>query len=225
MQDGLITIPVLNDAKKMVYRRYGVFMLPLAIIADAEGRLQSVIPYTANINEIIDNNLKLLLGDWTLKQFKNSLTTPTNFSKTKEEKAYIRRVNYGRVMSARHMYSAALREFNTARKIMPQATEALIGIGQVQLELKKWEKSAKSFKEALAIDKESDQALAGLGLALYKGGDEERALPILENALISENQDLEVIVSLAEIYEKKGNIAKAIRLNKLAITLLQNRFK
>ena len=225
IKDGLITIPILDDSKQNVYRRYGVFMLPIAIISDATGRLQSVIPFTANINDIIGNNLKLLLGDWTLEKFKKTLARPTNLAKTKEEKAYIRRVNYGRVMMARRMYPAALREFNTARKIMPKAIEALIGMGRVQLKLKKWGRAMETFNKALKIDKESDKALAGLGLAIYRSGDNKKALPILEKALISENQSVEVVISLADIYEKNGNIPKAVRLNKLAISLLQQRFQ
>jgi len=223
--DGLISLPVLNDPTRAIYNKYGVFMLPITVIMDTKGQLQSVIPYTSNTSELINNNLKLILGDWTLKQFKNSLTIKANQVKTKEEKAYIRRVNYGRVMQARGMYSAALREFNTARKIMPHSPEALIGIGQVQLKLKKWNDAEEAFHKALKINKESDEALAGLGLTLYRKGDEKQALPILENALISTNQDLEVVISLAAIYEKNGNIVKAIRLNKLAISMLWKRLE
>ncbi len=225
IEDGLFTIPILDDSKQNVYRRYGVFMLPIALISDATGHLQSVIPYTANINNIIGNNLKLLLGDWTLEKFRNSLAMPTNLSKTKEEKAYIRRVNYGRVMMTRRMYPAAMREFNTARKIMPQAIEALIGMGQVQLKLKRWGKAIETFNKALKIEKESDKALAGLGLAIYRSGDDKKSLPVLEKALIAESQSVEVVISLADIYEKNGNIPKAIRLNKLAISLLLQRFQ
>ncbi len=224
VQDGLINIPILNDSDKEVYKKYGVFMLPIAIISDSKGKLQSVIPYTANISEILNNNLKFLLGELSLKQFKNAIASPKNIIKTKKEKAYIRRVNYGRVMVARKMYSAALREFNTARKIMPNSIEALIGLGDVQLELKQWQEAEHSFKKALRINKDSDKALAGLGLTLYKSGEIIRAKPILENALISADQDLEVVVSLAAIYEKNGNIIKAIRLNKLAISILQKQF-
>ncbi len=225
IQDGRVATPILNDSNKTIYTKLGVFMLPLVIISDAKGRLQSVIPYTNNITNIIASNLKLLLKDWTLKQFKDSLLTPVNRTKTKTEKAYTRRVNYGRVLLARRMYSAALREFHTATKIMPNAIEAIIGTGQVQSKLKKLNMAIETFRRALKINKESDKALAGFALALYKSGNKEEALPILENALISEDQNLDVVLSLADIYEKNGNIPKAIRLNKLAISILLHKFK
>ncbi|MDA8418847.1 MAG: hypothetical protein M0Z90_07425, partial [Desulfobacteraceae bacterium] len=71
-----------------------------------------------------------------------------------------------------------------------------------------------------AINKDSDDALAGLGLAYYGKGNIDKALPELENALISPEPRLEVIIALADIYEKRGDNAKANRLNKLAVAKL-----
>lgn len=220
INDQLITIPVLEDAKKQVYDRYGVFMMPLAILLSGEGVLQAVVPYTFNIDEILANNLKFLLGDWSKEQWQESFQPPQNIVKSKEENEYIRRVNYGRVMLARKMHGAALREFMTANKIMPKAIEAYIGLGEAQFATDKLDLAEQSFRQALQINKDSDEALAGLGLVLYKRGAVEQAVPILENALISVDPPIEVIVVLAEFYEQNGQIDKAIRLNKLAVSKL-----
>ena len=53
----------------------------------------------------------------------------------------------------------------------------------------------------------------------------DKAIPVLENALIAEDPKLEVIVSLAEIYEERGDVVKAMRLNKLAISRLMRKFR
>ncbi|HFQ81755.1 MAG TPA: tetratricopeptide repeat protein [Desulfobacterales bacterium] len=217
---GLINIPILDDRNQEIYRRYGVFMLPMALITDQHNRLQAIIPYTANIERVIGNNLRFILGDWDLKRFKKSLTAHVNHEKSKKEKAYIRRINYGRVMLDRGIYSAALREFNTAAQIMPKSIEATIGRGQVLVKMKKWRQAIKAFKKALKFNKNADNALSGLGFSLYRLGDTKQALPILENALICPSPDIEVVLALADIYEQKGNLPKALRLNKLAISIL-----
>jgi len=220
LRDKIITIPVLHDSKREVYDQYGVFMMPLAVLIAGDSTLQAVIPYTATIGETLSNNLKLLLGDWSKEQLQDSLKPQENISRSPEEKEYIRRVNYGRVMLKRQMHGAALREFSTALKIMPKAIDAHIGLGNVQAATQKLDEAEQSYRKALEIDKESDEALAGLGLVLYKKGSLDKAIPILENALISPDPQLEVIVSLADFYEKNGQIAKAIRLNKLAVSKL-----
>ncbi len=218
--NGSIAIPILDDQDKEIYRRYGVFMLPIALITDQHNRLQAIVPYTVNIERIIGNNLKFILGDWDLKRFKKSLKTHANHEKSKEEKAYIRRVNYGRVMLARGIYSAALREFNTAAQIIPHSLEAIIGQGQVLVKMKKWQQAVTVFRKALKFNKDTDKALSGLGFSLYKLGDTEQALPILESAFICPKPSIEVILALADIYEKEGDFTKALRLNKLAISIL-----
>lgn len=221
--DRLLTIPVLDDGKRQVYDRYGIFMMPLAILIAGDGALQAVMPYTANIDDILANNLKFLLGDLSKAQWQESLQPQQNIIRSEEEKEYVRRVNYGRVMLARQMHSAALREFMIASKIMPKAIEAYIGLGQTQAAGDKLEQAEQAFRQALQIDKESDEALSGLGLILYKKGALEQAIPILENALISQDPQLEVIIALADFYEKNGLIDKAIRLNKLAVSKLVKR--
>lgn len=223
IKDRLITTPVLDDGKRQVHDRYGLFMLPLAILIGGDGTLQAVVPYTFNIDEILANNLKFLLGDWSKEQWQESFKPQQNIVRSKEEKEYIRRVNYGRVMLDRQMFGAALREFMTASKIMPTALEANVGLGQVQLATDKLDQAEEAFRKALAIDKDSDEALSGLGLVLYKKGSLDQAIPILENALISAEPQLEVVMALADFYEKKGQIDKAIRLNKLAVSKLLKR--
>lgn len=223
LQDRLITTPVLDDSNRQVHDRYGVFMMPLAVLIAGDGTLQAVVPYTFNIGEILANNLRFLLGDWSKDQWQESFKPQPNIVKSKEEKEYVRRVNYGRVMLARQMHGAAIREFMTAAKIMPKALEAHVGMGQVQLATDKLDQAEEAFRKALEIDKESDEALAGLGLVLYKKGALDQAIPILENALISAEPQLEVIVALADFYEKNGQIDKAIRLNKLAVSKLLKR--
>lgn len=220
LRNQIITIPVLDDGKREVYDRYGVFMMPLAIVISGDGTLQAVVPYTVSIGDLLANNLKFLLGDWTKEQWQNSFKPEQNISRSPEEKEYIRRVNYGRVMLGKKMHGAATREFMTALKILPKAIDAYIGLGNVQYALQKFDQAEQSYRKALEIDKDSDDALSGLGLALFQKGAVDQAIPILENALISPNPQLEVIVSLAEYYEKKGQIAKAIRLNKLAVSKL-----
>lgn len=225
INDRLITIPVLEDARRQVYDRYGIFMMPLALLISGDGTLQAVVPHTFDIEEVLANNLKFLLGDWSKAEWQESFKPQPNIVKSKEEKEYIRRVNYGRVMLTRKMHTAALREFMTAAKIMPSSVEAHIGLGQVYFAMEKLDQAEQSFRQALQIVKDSDEALAGLGLALYKKGSLDKAIPILENALISENPQLDVIVALADFYENNGLIDKAMRLNKLAVSKLIGKFK
>lgn len=213
-------IPVYNDQKKEVNDRYGVFMMPLAVMIKGNGNLHEVIPYTFNIRELIDGNFKLLLGEWTVKELQESLTPTEEAAKSSEEKEYIRRVNYGKIMMGKQMHSQAVREFSNAIKLMPQAIEAHLELGFTYIAMKDWAKAEEVFKKAQSIDKDSDAAIAGLGLAYYGKGDIGQALPELESAFIAPTPRLEVIIALADIYEKKGDNTKANRLNKLAISRL-----
>jgi len=215
-------ITVYADPIKEVNDRYGAFMMPLAVMITSDGKLHEVIPYTYNIRELIDGNFKLLLGEWTKEQLQASLIPPESSPKSENEKEYIRRVNYGKIMQSKQMFSQAAREFANAIKIMPQDIAAHLELGFANVALKDWDKAEESFKSALSIDKESDSAIAGLGLTYYGKGDIDRALPQLESAFIAPEPRLEVIIALAEIYEKKGDNTKANRLNKLAISRLMN---
>ncbi len=220
IRDGLISSPIINDKNQEIYNSYGVFMTPVVVLSTSQGKLHEVIPATHNIKQIVNNNLKLLTGEWTLDDFKNSFKFKFTKTWTNEEKEYLRRVNYGKIMLARKMYSPAIREFSTAAKILPGKPEAPIGLGQAYLKKGSYSKAEKSFSRAIEIDPESDAALAGQGVALYKMGQISKALPILESALITDTPSLDVVTTLAEIYEERGNMTKSLRLNKLALDIL-----
>lgn len=222
-------IKLFEDPLKDVYNQYGIFMMPLAVMTNAEGKLHDVIPYTFNIRELVSGNFKVLLGQWTQDQLQTSLEPEQPKNLTDDEKEYIRRVNYGRIMTSKKMHSQAIREFSNAVKLKPKAIEAYLELGFAYTALKEWDKAMDSFKKAQAIDSESDEAIAGLGLSYYGKGDLKKAKTELENAFISPLPKLDVIIALAEIYEAEGNNSKANRLNKLAInrlmTLYEQRWK
>ncbi len=225
MRSSAAHIRVYNDSSKAVLDNYGVFMMPLVVLTNSKGELNEVIPYTYNIREIIDGNIKFLLGKWTKKQLLKALAPRTNIKRSKKEKEYIRRINYGRIMASKKMYSQAVREFNTAIKIMPNTINAYIELGFVQIAEKKWQKAEAAFKKAQTINKESDNAMAGLGLSYYGLGEVKKAKNILENAFIAPHPRLEVIIALANIYESEGNNKKANRLNKLAVSRLMTMYE
>ena len=213
-------IRVYSDPKKLVVDHYGVFMMPLAVMTTGAGKLHEVIPYTFNIRELIEGNIKVLLGKWTKKQLHDSLKPKQISKKSKAEMEYIRRVNYGRIMKDKKMYSQAIREFSTAIKIQPKSIEAYLELGFAEISEKEWDKAAAAFKKAQKIDKDSDDAIAGLGLTYYGKGDTKAAKDTLENAFIAPKPRLEVIIALADLYESEGNNSKANRLNKLAVSRL-----
>ena len=225
MAKSNLNITVYNDDQKEIYNKYGVFMMPLVLISDSDGKLHEVIPYNYNIREIVNGNIKLLLGEWNRDQLVKSLKPKEKIIKSQEEKEYIRRINYGRIMQSKKMYKQAIRELSNAAKLMPQLIEAHIGLGFSFLKTKKYDKAVASFSKALKINPESDDAIAGLGLAYYGLGKIDSALVELEKAFIAPNPRLEAIITLAEIYEKRGSNDKANRLNKLAISRLMTMYE
>nr|MBF0220899.1 hypothetical protein [Desulfobulbaceae bacterium] len=229
MSSGVGNIKLFNDSLKDVYNKFGIFMMPLAVMTRSDGTLHEVIPYTFNIRELISGNFKVLLGQWTNDQLQTSLQPDPAKNLTDEEKEYIRRVNYGRIMMTKKMHSQAIREFSNAVKLQPKAIEAYLELGFSHTAIKEWDKALESFQKAQSIDRESDEVIAGLGLSYYGLGDHKKAKIELENAFISPLPKLDVIIALAEIYEAEGNNTKANRLNKLAInrlmTLYEQRWK
>ncbi len=224
MDSSAKNIPVYNDREKYIYNQYGIFMMPLVVIADSDGRLHEVIPYTYSIRELVEGNIKLLLGEWDKTAFIKSLMPKETVIKSKEEKEYIRRINYGRIMLSKKMYDQASREFSNAVKLMPHLINAHIGLGFALLTSEKYDRAEASFREALKINPDSDDAFAGLGLTYYERGEMKSALIELEKAFIAPDPRLEVIIALAEIYEQKGLNKKAIRLNKLAVSRLMTTY-
>ncbi len=229
MANASLNVAVYNDRQRNTYNEYGVFMMPLVVLSDDMGRLHEVIPYTYNIREIVEGNIKFLLGEWDREKLINALKPKKNIVKSKEEKEYIRRVNYGRIMQSKKMYGQAVREFSTAVKLMPQLIEAHVGLGFASLKTQKYNEAEVSFKEALKINPQSDEAIAGIGLVYYRREEIDKALVELEKAFIAAEPRLEVIITLAEIYEEKGDNDKANRFNKLAVnklmTLYEQRWK
>ncbi len=225
MVNSSINIPVYNDRQKTTYNKYGVFMMPLVVLTDNKGNLHEVIPYTYNIREIVDGNIKYLLGEWDKKQLAQSLKPKQLKTRSKDEKEYIRRINYGRIMHSKKMYGQAIRELSNAVTLMPGLIEGHIGIGFAYLKTGELDKAEDSFNTALKIDSDSDEAIAGLGLTYFGQGKNESALEELEKAFISQKPSIDVIVSLAEIYEDKGLDQKAIRLNKLAVSMLMEMYE
>ncbi len=218
-------IKVYNDREKNIYNRYGVFMMPLVVISDSDGRLHEVIPYTYRIRELVEGNIKLLLKEWDKTAFIKSLKPKETAIKSKEEKEYIRRINYGRIMLSKKMYGPAVREFSSAAKLMPDITSAQIGLGFALHGSEKYGMAETAFRKALKINPDSDEAISGLGLTYYRQGKIDLALTELEKAFIAPDPDIEVIIALAEIYEQKGMNKKANRLNKLAVTRLMATYK
>jgi tetratricopeptide (TPR) repeat protein len=199
--------------------------MPLVVLSDKDGRLHETVPYTYNIRGIVEGNIKLLLKEWDREQLIDALKPKQKAPKSGEEKEYIRRINYGRVMLSKKMYGQAIREYSNAVKLMPQLIKAHVGLGFALLEAKQYDKAEVSFNKALSIDPDSDDAIAGLGLAHHGQGKIDIALTELENAFIAANPNIEVIITLAEIYEKKGFNKKANRLNKLAVSRLMTLFE
>ncbi len=220
LQERRIGLPVLVDKDRRAHNLYGIFMMPLVVLVDAKGRLHEVIPYAYNIRELVEGNLRLLLGEWNEKQLAAFLAPKETKEYSKEEKEFIRRLNYGKVMMSRKMYPQAVRELSTATKLMPDRVDGWVELGFAYLAMKKPGEAERIFRKALTVDSESDGAIAGLGLALYHQQRLQEALPELENAFIAPKPRLEVILALADLYERQGQIKKAMRFNKLAVSRL-----
>ncbi len=225
MKKSALNIKVYNDREKYIHNKYGVFMMPLVIISDSDGRLHEVIPYTYRIRELVDGNIKLLLGEWDKTRLTRSLMQKEQKIMGVDEKEYIRRINYGRIMQSKKMNDQAVREFSNAVKLIPDMITAYIELGFALITSQKFDRAEDSFTKALDINPESDDAISGLGLAQYGKGNIDTALTSLEQAFISHDPRLEVIIALAEIYEQKGLNQKAIRLNKLAISRLMTMYE
>lgn len=219
-----IAIPVFDDSGRDFYNQYGVFVMPVIIVASSAGTLQEVIPYTSNVGELVEANIMVALGKWTNEEFEHAIH-PTNEKETSsEEETYLRKLNYGRVMASRKMYSQAVREFESAISLDRNKIEGYIELGYIRLAQEEWSLAEKAFGEALKRE-EMDDAVAGHGLALYGRGDVDAALAELKDAALSKSPRVEVFIALAEIYEKKGNSKESIRLYKEAVKRLMIMYK
>lgn len=219
LQKQNLSLPVLDDKDLTVYNLYGVFVMPVVVIAAADGKITAIIPFTHNIVELVEDNLKVALGEWSQADMDKSENVE-NVEKTPEEKAHQRRLNYSRVMVARKMYPQAAREFAKVIELAPEATEAYLELGYVQLAMKDWDLAEKNFNFVMQHDAGSEDAEAGLGLALYGRGDIDAALPKLEKGLKSKAPRVEIIITLAEIYASRDREQDSLAMYKTALARL-----
>lgn len=218
------TFTMLHDRNRELYNRYGVYIMPVAIVVSASGSIEQIVPYTHNMAELVEGNLRLALGDWSREQLQQMLNPEAvkGGEATEAEKAYERRLNYGRLMMAQHLYAQGAREFARAIELLPAKEITYLELGSAQLAMKDWEAARASFNAALAQNRESREAAAGLALALYHLGEVEAARPGLEAAVAADSPRPEIMLALAEIHEKNGDFQQALQLYKSALSRLRS---
>ena len=113
--------------------------------------------------------------------------------------------------------SDAVTHFQNATGIIASQPEALAAYGSCLVTLKRDEDAAVIFAEALALDPAKSQARYNLALAQWNASHADDALATLRPALEGTPIDGDALTLAAEIFESKGDTARAIELLRNAI--------
>ncbi|PLX85416.1 MAG: hypothetical protein C0618_10530 [Desulfuromonas sp.] len=197
-------LPIVDDTQRVAYSLFGVFMMPTAMVVDAQGTLLAKLPYSGDARTVLEGWVRVALGEVSAEKLLEE-STKAEPELSAVEKQVLHHAQLARVMVKRRMYPQAVDEFRKASELQPDAVGYLVEIGFLQLKLEQWVDAEAVFVRALELDQDSIPAVAGLGLALHSQGKDEVAVLELEDAAMVTKPQPRVLIALAEIYAGRGD--------------------
>lgn len=109
-------------------------------------------------------------------------------------------------------YEAAIRDFEEAKKRLPNSADALVALGFIDRRVGRWEEALTHFSQAARLDPRNIAILGSWGatLGMLRRFDEERAL--LDRQLEIDPNDPDPIILKAWTYQAEGDLEKAAKL-------------
>ncbi|RKY69314.1 MAG: hypothetical protein DRP97_05435 [Candidatus Latescibacterota bacterium] len=209
--------PLYVDANKEAYKAFGIFVMPSVLIAK-DGKVEAGYGYTHNLADMVKGEVEILLGLKTREAVEAALH-PKTAEKSAGEKEALRYCNLGESMLKKRMIPQAEDAFKKALASKGNYVPALLGLTRIALEKGDIAQAETYVKKAETVSP-NDLAtvlVAARVLAAQKKVDEalSKVLPLA----LTHPRSQEVNEVLGRLYEQKGDLAKALKYYKKALSL------
>ena len=206
-----LKFPVLLDKDREIYGKYGLFIFPSTAIIDQEGRFVfEYSSYGSDFEQALMDKSKVLLGVISEEELARSEMKHEIQELTPEAKEAQREMQTARILISRGMGSKALPKLLKALKLDSSLVDARLMAGRLYIEAENFGEAKAQFEKALESDPGSHDARIGLGTVLLAAGDLDAAEAQLQKAAALNPDPALALYRLGQVYEKKGEIRKAM---------------
>lgn len=205
-----IDCPLAFDASRKLYADLGLIVFPTTIIENRDGTLAHVIstrgPDYRHLLEVYVRHAMGLLSDEQLQE--QLKARPSDMHSPKSLASRHRAA--ARLLRDKGLTDAAREELAQAQKLDPEDVEIRLDMADLDLATGNTDEAAELINGVLAEQPEHRRAKMLDGILLFQQGQLDSAESILVEALVLNPDPARVHYYLGQIYEKKGNTAKAL---------------
>lgn len=163
--------------------------------------------YTANtkndeaLYKVVSINIDLKM----LKKAEAAIRRKTTTKKT----GWVHLAN-ARVLEATGNSQIAMTSYNAALKLIPQSSDAHLGLGRIYLEQKKYSKAINSFSKAMIEQPDNVDIYIGMGKAYFVQRNYEAAIELFSDVVKTQTNNAEAHRMMGLSYRKMGKHDQAI---------------
>jgi tetratricopeptide (TPR) repeat protein len=217
MNEIEINFPVLLDLGRDVYGSYGIRVYPTTLIIDREGKIASAMPGHALSYKVrLDGTLQYVLGEIDEAKLKD-IISPKKKERDVTALYAERKYNLALKFTEMRLFDQAIEFAKQAIEARPDIAKSHILLGYLYLDDREAEKAVTQFEKAVLIDPASNDAGTGLGAALVEVGNFDRAIEVLDKALLQNPNPQRTFYELGRAYELKGDNENAAAMYKESI--------
>ncbi len=219
-REAQVSFPVLLDADRTAYARYGVVVVPSTGVLDPEGGLVGEVGgYTHGYRDAVDRLVRTALGEQVAETAEVAASGP---AKSPERKAAERQLQKARLLVKRRMADKAVSAARAAVEADDTYAEAHALLGSLLLEESDGnaDEAATHFHRALELDPKSTEAKVGLARVRSILGDYDGAVAELEKAVRLTPRPERLYYELGRIHERAGRYERAVEAYRKALERL-----
>ena len=221
-EDKPVPPVILHDAKRQVFGRYRVAVLPSVVVIDGKGRVvHAMASLSMRFADVLTDALLLATGQLEAEQFEQNLTGPTA-ALTAEQARARRLTRLAGQLVRRNLSELALEKYAEALEADPQYAPAHLGLGMLHLQQRHLAKAEQRFQAVLEHDADSVEAALGLAFVQTQRGDAElvSAEKLVRRVLAKRKTQPRAHYLLGVIHERRDDTAAAAASYKKAAELL-----
>jgi tetratricopeptide (TPR) repeat protein len=209
-QDRGLSAPLAFDADRSLYARLGLIVFPTTIVVNAEGKLAHVISlHRADYARMLDGYIRHVLGHLNDQELQEQLR-PRNASDGSPKSLAASHRAVARFLREKGRLEDARTELVKAREQDPENPDILLELAELELKDGNIQAADALIAGVLASRPEHRWARQLKGISLFRQGDLDAAEAMLKESLVL-NPDPELVhYYLGQIYERRGDHAKAL---------------
>jgi len=217
MKDIEINFPVLLDMDRDVYGSYGIRVYPTTLIIDREGKIAYAMPGHALSYKVrLDGTLQYVLGEIDEVQLQE-IISPKKKERDVTALYAERKYNLALKFTEMRLFDQAIEFAKQAIEARPDIAKSHILLGYLYLDDREAEMAVTQFEKTVLIDPASNDAGTGLGAALIESGNFDRAIEVLDKALLQNPNPQRTFYELGRAYELKGDKEKSAAMYRKSI--------